>query len=70
MNIKAVMKMSAIQTKSLSKNYKGLLAVKSLDLSINQGELFALLGLNGAAIAALMGDSIHARHIGVGNPYL
>lgn len=40
--------MIAIQTKALTKRYKDRLAVNALDLSIEQGELFALLGVNGA----------------------
>jgi ABC-2 type transport system ATP-binding protein len=39
---------AAIQTESLTKEFKGRTAVDSLNLTINQGELFALLGLNGA----------------------
>lgn len=40
--------MIAIQTINLTKKYKGKIAVNSLNLTIEQGELFALLGLNGA----------------------
>lgn len=40
--------MTAIQTSNLTKRYKDITAVTSLDLSIEQGELFALLGVNGA----------------------
>lgn len=40
--------MLAIETKKLDKKYKEKVAVESLDLKINQGELFALLGTNGA----------------------
>lgn len=40
--------MIAIQTTNLTKKYKNKIAVNSLNLSIDQGELFALLGLNGA----------------------
>lgn len=40
--------MHAIETKSLTKKYKDLTAVDALDLSVRQGELFALLGVNGA----------------------
>ncbi|MFA7108851.1 MAG: ABC transporter ATP-binding protein [Sphaerochaetaceae bacterium] len=38
----------AIQTNNLTKKYNGLIAVDSLNLSIEEGELFALLGINGA----------------------
>lgn len=40
--------MHAIEVKELTKKYKEKLAVSKLDLSIEQGELFALLGVNGA----------------------
>ena len=40
--------MSAIQTSALTKRYKTLTAVDRLDLEIRQGELFSLLGVNGA----------------------
>lgn len=37
-----------IETKDLTKKYKEKVAVNSLNLTINEGELFALLGTNGA----------------------
>ena len=40
--------MQAIKTTLLTKQYKNLTAVDKLDLEIKQGELFALLGVNGA----------------------
>lgn len=40
--------MEAIRTKKLTKKYKDLTAVDSLELVIGQGELFSLLGVNGA----------------------
>lgn len=40
--------MTAIRTVDLTKKYKGKTAVHSLNLTIEQGELFALLGVNGA----------------------
>lgn len=40
--------MNAIETQGLSKQYGDLTAVKGLDLTIREGELFALLGVNGA----------------------
>ncbi len=40
--------MTAIRTEALSKKYKDKYAVCELDLSIERGELFALLGTNGA----------------------
>ena len=40
--------MYAIQTTALTKRYKELTAVDGLDLEIRRGELYALLGVNGA----------------------
>lgn len=40
--------MKAIETINLSKKYEAKTAVNSLSLSVEQGELFALLGVNGA----------------------
>lgn len=40
--------MYAIRTEGLTKRYGDLTAVDGLDLSVSQGELFALLGVNGA----------------------
>ncbi len=40
--------MIAIQTENLTKKYKDKYAVNALNLSVKQGELFALLGVNGA----------------------
>lgn len=40
--------MNAIQTKELTKHYGEKTAVDALDLTVKQGELFALLGVNGA----------------------
>jgi len=40
--------MQAIKTKDLVKQYKNLTAVDKVNLEIRQGELFALLGVNGA----------------------
>lgn len=40
--------MNAIKTSGLTKKYKDLTAVDHLDLSVEQGELFSLLGVNGA----------------------
>ena len=40
--------MQAIKTKDLVKQYKNLTAVNRLNLEIHQGELFSLLGVNGA----------------------
>ena len=40
--------MNAIQTTSLVKRYKTITAVNNLNLEVRQGELFSLLGINGA----------------------
>ena len=40
--------MDAIIIKSLTKRYKDTVAVNELSLSINEGEIFSLLGVNGA----------------------
>ena len=40
--------MNAIEIKSLTKHYKDVIAVDNLSLSIEEGELFSLLGVNGA----------------------
>lgn len=40
--------MNAIETKSLTKKYKSKTAVDNIDLTVKEGELFALLGVNGA----------------------
>ena len=40
--------MNAIVTEKLTKRYKDVTAVDGLSLSVKKGELFALLGINGA----------------------
>ncbi len=40
--------MKAIETKNLSRRFGDRIAVDSLDMSVDEGELFALLGVNGA----------------------
>ena len=40
--------MQAIKISHLTKRYKSITAVDGLNLEINQGELFSLLGVNGA----------------------
>lgn len=40
--------MEAIRTENLTKKYKDKTAVKELDLTVHQGELYGLLGVNGA----------------------
>lgn len=40
--------MTAIKTENLTKKYKDKTAVNSINFSVNQGEMYALLGVNGA----------------------
>ncbi len=40
--------MIAIKTEKLTKKYKDKTVVKELDLNVNEGEMYALLGVNGA----------------------
>ena len=40
--------MQAIKTVNLTKKYKDVVAVEHLNLQIEKGELFSLLGVNGA----------------------
>ena len=46
--------MQAIQTMDLTKQYQSLTAVDKLNLEIQQGELFSLLGVNGAGKTTVM----------------
>ena len=46
--------MRAIEIKELTKKYKSITAVKELSLSVEEGELFALLGVNGAGKSTLI----------------
>ena len=49
----------AIETDNLTKNYRDVRAVDSVDLRVKQGEIYGFLGLNGAGktttIRALLG---------------
>jgi ABC-2 type transport system ATP-binding protein len=47
-------KMPAIEIKNFSKSYGDVQAVKSIDLTINEGELFGLIGPDGAGKTTLM----------------
>ena len=47
--------MKAIQTEHLTKQYKDLTAVDDLNLTVEQGELFSLLGVNGAGKTTTIG---------------
>ena len=46
--------MEAIKTIDLTKSYPNLVAVDRLNLQIEQGELFSLLGVNGAGKTTVM----------------
>ncbi|MGT2884226.1 ABC transporter ATP-binding protein [Streptococcus ferus] len=46
--------MDAIRIEGLTKKYKGIVAVDHLDLKIEEGKLFALLGINGAGKTTLI----------------
>lgn len=46
--------MRAIEIKELTKKYKSITAVSELSLSVEEGELFALLGVNGAGKSTLI----------------
>jgi ABC-2 type transport system ATP-binding protein len=46
----------AIKINSLSKTYEnGLLALKNVNLSVEEGDFFALLGPNGAGKSTIIG---------------
>lgn len=49
------MKMAMIETRSLTKNYGKIQAVRSIDLNIERGEIFGLLGPNGAGKTTTIG---------------
>ena len=40
--------MNAIETQNLTKRYKEKTAVNNLNLTVREGELYGLLGVNGA----------------------
>jgi ABC-2 type transport system ATP-binding protein len=72
--------MIAIQTIDLEKRYKDQIAVNKLNLSIEQGELFSLLGTNGAGKTTTIkmlsclssptsGDAILLGDSIIGNPF-
>jgi ABC-2 type transport system ATP-binding protein len=48
LNLNGGSKMNAVETTNLTKKFGDFVAVDRLDLSVQQGELFALLGVNGA----------------------
>ena len=59
--------MEAIKTDKLTKKYKNLTAVDSLDLLVEQGELFALLGVNDAGGGRVFSGNCadHSRDAGL-----
>ncbi len=72
--------MIAIQTKKLTKKFEEKIAVNSLNLSVEQGELFALLGVNAAGKTTTIkmltclssptsGDAILLGNSIISNPY-
>lgn len=40
--------MTAVEVKNLTKKYKSITAVDEISFKVERGELFALLGVNGA----------------------
>src|SRR6267154_3682553 len=49
-----IMQNSAIQVKDLQKSYKNLNVLKGVNLSVERGSIFALLGSNGAGKTTLI----------------
>ena len=52
--------MNAIETHALTRRFGAHTAVDGLDLTVRQGELFALLGVNGAGKSTTMRRSVRA----------
>ena len=53
--------MNAVEIQGLTKRYGAITAVDSLDLTVRQGELFALLGVNGEFRATLKASGFLTR---------
>lgn len=53
--------MNAITIKALTKRYENLKAVNNFNLTIEQGELFALLGVNGISCKPIRFRKFRAR---------
>lgn len=71
--------MEAIKTRNLIKQYKDLIAVKGPELTVREGELYGLLGVNGAGKSTTIkmlscltrptsGDALVMGHSVVGEP--
>ena len=60
--------MNAIEIKKLTKKYRDVTAVDGLELSVRQGELFALLGVNGAGKTTTINVAPDLAHVRRGVP--
>jgi ABC-2 type transport system ATP-binding protein len=57
----------AIETRALTKRDRKVVALDSLDLAIEQGEIFGYLGPNGAGLTVLLGPTSATGTVG-GSP--
>ena len=60
----------AVESKGLSRSYGDVLAVDGVDLSIQPGELFALLGPNGSGKTTTIGMLTCLLHLDAGSAYV